>query len=115
MRYYVSEGRIEEMDINDGRVPGDYIIAHNTIGFEEYNTRQDCLVLYKGGEKLCVAYMNKDIGEPVVINHSQAVSFTKATVEVIWQMLTGFETAIRDIPFGFQINVSEVREELKGK
>jgi hypothetical protein len=113
MRYYISEGRVEEVEENTGRVPGDYTIAHATINFVEIPAKQPCLVLRKGDEKLCVLYKNMRIGEVVATNLSQAVSFTKATVELIWQMMQGFDEALVNIPVGFQLNVREIREELK--
>jgi len=110
---YISEGRIEEFSVTDGRVDGEYRLLHGTMVFSNYNNVvRDALMLYKGGDRLCTIHKHDIINEPVVSLFKEDNSFTLKTIEHIWGILTNYETVTKSVPMDFEVNLTKAERKL---
>lgn len=98
-RMYVSEGRIEEIEITTGGLlPGDYRVEHRLFNLKGEQEDRDCINVFKGDTRLASIFFNESVGEVCVHHFAPKLSLRKETICLIFNLMNNWNAAMKDLP-----------------
>lgn len=111
--HYISEGRIEEIEIpKGGLLPGDFKIERHSFSFKG-EPKQDGIYVLKGSERLAVVFFNYTIGEPCVMQFTSKVCLRLQSLAIIANVIEHWDRLMKDLPMNMGIVITIQASEVK--
>lgn len=109
--YYLSEGRIEEVDIpTGGLLPDNYKIHRGTFFFSDEDEARDCIRIFKGDVVLAVVFFNDTIGSLCLGNFPESTCFRFETVCLFANIMDHWDRIMRELPMDHEFIVVDPKK-----